>query len=95
MPKGMAEALGLKLSGEMHYAYGIGGKARCVETTATIIIEQKHERYTLNIPIKVILDEYSFPVLLGRAGLFDEFVITFDQAREKISLKKIEKSRFF
>lgn len=32
-----------------------------------------------------------YPVLLGRAGFFDKFVICFDQAREKISLKRISR----
>ncbi|MBI2124304.1 hypothetical protein HYT92_00785 [Candidatus Pacearchaeota archaeon] len=95
MPKDMAEVLGLKLDGEIEYAYGIGGKTKCVETKITILIEQKHERYMLNIPIKVILDEYSFPILLGRAGFFDEFIVSFDQLKERISLKKIERSNIY
>src|SRR3989344_3681097 len=39
------------------------------------------------IPVKVILSDYDFPVLLGRAGFFDKFVISFDQAKEKVLLK--------
>ena len=95
MPKEMAEVLGLKLDGEISYAYGIGGKAKCIETRVMIIIEQKHEIYKLHIPVKVVLENYSFPFLLGRAGFFDEFIVSFDQVNERISLKKIEKNRVY
>jgi len=95
MPKEMAEILGLKIDWKGDYAYGIGGKVKCVQITVTVIVEQKHEKYELNIPIKVILDKYSFPVLLGRTGFFDEFIVSFDEAHERIYLKKSEKNRVY
>lgn len=60
-----------------------------VETKVRITIEKGHERYNFWIPIKVILGAYDFPVLLGRAGFFDNFIILFNQKREKVWLKKI------
>ena len=93
--KDMAEILGLKIDGKEEYAYGIGGKAKCVQTMITILMEQKHEKYQLTIPIKVILDDYSFPLLLGRAGFFDEFIVSFDQVHERVLLKKSEKNRVY
>ena len=89
IPKDIAELLGLDISGKVESAYGIGGKVDSVETSMSLIIEKGHEHYVFDIPVKVILDSYEFPVLLGRAGFFDKFVVSFDQKNEKIFLKKI------
>ncbi|MBI2654916.1 retroviral-like aspartic protease [Candidatus Woesearchaeota archaeon] len=88
MPKSIAEILGLSLEGEVKFAYGIGGKVKSTESKVKIIIRKGHERYDFYIPIKVILDDYDFPILLGRVGIFDKFVVTFDQENERILLKR-------
>ncbi len=59
-----------------------------------IQLAQGHEKYVFKLPVKVILDDYDFPVLLGRVGFFDKFVIKFDQRYQKISLKKRNKGLF-
>lgn len=87
MPKDMAEILGLDLSGKRSSAYGIGGKTETVDTTVGITIKKGHEKYSFTMPIKVILGEYDFPVLLGRVGFFEKFIISFNQVDEKVSLK--------
>jgi len=89
--KDMAELLGLKLDGKVDSAFGIGGKVKSVQTSINILINYAHEQYKINLPIKVILDNYSFPLLLGRARFFDEFIITFNQQKEKVILKKINR----
>ncbi len=38
--------------------------------------------------MKVVLDAYDFPLLLGRTGFFDKFIIAFDQQEEKVMLKR-------
>ena len=88
VPKSIAELLGLDLKGQIDYAYGIGGKVKSIETSISISVQKGHEHYNFILPIKVVLDNYDFPILLGRAGFFDEFVITFDQENEKVLLKK-------
>jgi len=88
IPKSIAELLSLNMESKVTFTYGIGGKASSVETTVKILIQKGHERYIFNLPVKVILDEYNFPVLLGRLGFFDKFVITFDQENERILLKR-------
>ena len=95
MSRDMAELLGLKLNKDVDFAFGIGGKVRSIQTNINISISQKHEQYSINLPVKIILDDYSFPLLLGRAGFFDEFVITFDQPDEKIVLKKTNRSKIY
>jgi hypothetical protein len=87
IPRDLAEILGLDLTKEKSSAYGIGGKVNSVETTVNITIERGHEHYAFRIPVKVILDDFDFPMLLGREGFFDKFTISFDQAHEKFSLK--------
>jgi len=89
IPLSIAEILGLDLSGKKIHAYGIGGKVDSIETSMNITIEKGHEHYNFQIPVKVILGDYDFPILLGRAGFFDKFVISFDQSQEKVSLKRI------
>lgn len=88
IPKSIAELLGLNLDGKVTLAYGIGGKVKSVESSVKILIDKGHERYSFSLPVKIIMDEYNFPVLLGRLGFFDKFVITFDQENERVLLKK-------
>lgn len=84
-----AKILGLDLNKEKTASYGIGGRVDSIETSVNILVEKGHEKYSFNIPIKVILGNYDFPVLLGRNGFFDKFIISFDQKQERVSLKKI------
>lgn len=83
IPKEVAEILGLDLSGEITLTFGIGGKVDAVESKMRVIIEKGHEHYSLEIPAKIILGDYDFPILLGREGFFDEFVISFHQKKTK------------
>jgi len=91
IPKKLAELLGVNIEGERTLAFGIGGKVECIERKITINISRGHENYTFSIPIKVILGDYNFPLLLGRQGFFEEFIITLDQGLQKITLKKVDK----
>lgn len=95
MSKDMAELLGLELNKKIDSAFGIGGEVKSMQTIINILINQKHEQYKINLPIKIILDDYSFPLLLGRAGFFDEFIITFDQSKAKVVLKKANKNKIY
>ena len=88
IPKDLAEILGLDTDGKKSPAFGIGGKVDAVNTKMNITVQKGHEKYTFQIPVKVIFGSYDFPVLLGRAGFFDKFVISFDQEQEKVSLKR-------
>ena len=89
MPKEMAELLGLNLKGKKEKSFGIGGAVDSVDSKVNVVIEKGHEKYNFKIPVKVILGKYDFPILLGRMGIFDKFVISFDEAREKVSLKRV------
>jgi hypothetical protein len=89
MPSAIAEILGCDLSGKKSSAFGIGGKVDAVDTKVSVFVGKAHECYEFQIPVKVIFGDYEFPILLGRAGFFENFIISFDQANGKVSLKKI------
>ena len=83
----MADLLGLKLENEEEVT-GIGGKIKASHSNVSLKIEKGHESYSLRLPIKVLPKEIEIPVLLGRLVFFDSFDISFEQTKNKISLKK-------
>lgn len=93
IPLNVAEILGLNIKGDKIPVFGIGGKVDSIETRMNIALEKGHEHYKMQIPVKVILGNYDFPVLLGRVGFFDNFIILFDQSKERVSLKWINQNR--
>jgi len=91
IPKDLADLLGLDLHDKpIDQSRGIGGRVRSIRTSMHVIVEAKraHERFQLTIPVNVILDGEAPPLLLGRAGFFENFVITFDESNQRITLKK-------
>ncbi len=40
--------------------------------------------------LRILKDDVQLPPLLGRAGFFDEFEITFNDHKKKITLKKLD-----
>jgi predicted aspartyl protease len=90
LPLEVGEQLGLDLTKNRSPCGGIGGEVDTAEDHVRVGIAQGHENYTFDIPVKVVLDpNSSIPVLIGREGFFEEFEITFDERRERISLKRI------
>ena len=87
IPRHMAELLNLDLNHAKEEAFGIGGKVPAIPTYMNIEINKNHERYSFRIPVKVILDGYDFPPLIGRAIFFDKFDITFKQSEKRVILK--------
>ena len=90
IPKDVAELLGLDLSGKKEETRGIGGIVQAVSSKVNLEVGKPHEIYSMTLPVKVILDgmDKEIPVIIGRNVFFDYFVITFDQKKETISLKK-------
>ena len=87
--KNFAEILGIDMNKNISNSYGISGKIDSIESKINITINKGNENYNFDIPIKIILSDYDFPVLLGRFSFFDEFIISFNQNKERVSLKKI------
>jgi predicted aspartyl protease len=88
MTKEIADLLGLNLSKKTEKTRGIGGEVETIETKVKITISQGHETYTFEIPVNVVLGDEELPLLLGRAGFFENFVITFDENNQRVQLKK-------
>jgi predicted aspartyl protease len=90
LPLEVGEQLGLDLTKNRSPCGGIGGEVETAEDHVRVKIVQGHENYTFDIPVKVVLDpKSSIPVLIGREGFFEEFEITFDERRERITLKRV------
>jgi len=91
IPEGIAQLLGLKYDGEKHPTFGIGGSVHCIDSKMQIQIEMDRRKYTIIIPVKVILGKKGddMPILIGRAVFFDKFEITFMQKQMKFRLKKV------
>ena len=86
IPKGIAEIIGLDLTGKKSYADGIGGKVESIDSKVYITVKKGHETYTILVPVKVILNDH-IPVILGREVFFNKFIISFDQSELKVMLK--------
>jgi len=85
----IAEILGLNLSGKQTDSVGVGGKVKTTRSEVRIHFSKGHESYTFTIPVLVLPQDSGFGMmLLGRKGFFDKFVITFDESREKVMLKR-------
>lgn len=85
----VGEVLGMDMSGGIDWSMGVGGKVRTVEGRLRMRVSKGHERYSDDLPIKAIMDEYSLPPLLGRKGFFEHFEITFNEMEKKIRLKRL------
>ncbi|MBU0467317.1 MAG: retropepsin-like domain-containing protein [Nanoarchaeota archaeon] len=92
VPQDVAELLDLDLSGKKDRSSGIGGDVEVINTRMQINVKKKHEDYTFEIPVQVILGESKVPILLGREGFFEQFKIIFEQGNERVRLKKIAKT---
>ncbi len=87
--RGLAELLGLDLSGPVEETRGIGGSVEAVPTYMNVIVKNSHERYQIRVPVYVLMrEDADIPPILGRVGFFDEFEIRFKQRQLKIILKK-------
>lgn len=95
MTEEMASLLGLNMDKKPEKTRGIGGEIDSIETKMKITVNQKHESYTFDIPVNVILGDKDFPLLLGRAGFFEKFVITFDESKQRVKLKKINPTKIW
>lgn len=90
IPKALAEVLDLDLSGKIHPSYGIAGEIKVKDSKMRVTIKKNHETSTFVIPVQIILTGEEPPIILGRAGFFERFVITIDEDRQKIRLKKVQ-----
>lgn len=87
IPKGLADYLNLKL-GPKDISKGIGGEISIQNSSFQITVQQKHEIYHFeNVPVQVAEDD-TMPIIIGRKGFFDKFIVIIDEAKEVVRLKR-------
>lgn len=92
IPKALAEVLDLDLSGETSTSHGISGSIKVKNSKMKVTLKKNHdETWTSMIPVQVILSGEEPPIILGRKGFFDKFIILINESKKKIQLKKINK----
>lgn len=92
IPQGIAEILGLDMSGKREPVMGVGGEGEAINSRVDVCVQKGHEKYFIQCDAKIILGEDGedhFPVLLGRQGFFENFDITFKEKKRKVILKKV------
>lgn len=82
---------GIKLKEESE-TIGIGQtKFKVKKGTATILFGKDREIFSIKMPVQTLAEESvpeDTPNILGRAGFFDEFEITFNERGQKIKFKE-------
>ena len=88
IPKGLAEYLELKF-GKKDISKGIGGEISIWNSSMNVGIKGIHENYTFrNIPVQIAEND-KIPIILGRAGFFQKFMITIDEKKKRVKLKRV------
>lgn len=86
-----AEILGVDLSkAEKSEAQGVGGKVATKICLVDVEIAGRgeHRKFRLSLPFMVIpTPAKNHPILLGRAGFFEKFELTFKEKHREIILK--------
>ena len=92
IPKALAELLDIDLSGKTKESYGVGGEIKVKESKMRVTLKKQHEeKFEEHIPVQIVLNGEEPPIILGRMGFFDKFVISIDETNQKIKFKKISK----
>ena len=87
VPGWVAEILGLKRKGEIPIKFP-DGMGRGHESSVMISIEMEHGK-AVEFSVPCIILEKGEEVILGRAGFFSRFEITFRESRKEVVLKQV------
>ncbi len=91
IPREIAETLGIQY-GKNNEITGISGSpVNSKEGKIKVIFGKGREIYHFEIPILVPIDNINVPIIIGRAGFFEQFRITFLEAERRIDFKKFVK----
>lgn len=90
MPKSVAEILGLDLSRAEESKVGTAsGFIMAKRVDVRITVNLVHDKKTIRAPFNVIMGDFEPPVILGRAGFFENFYVAFNEKEKKFSLKPV------
>lgn len=87
LPRGLAEIANVKLSKETSTSNGIGGKVEVKKGSISFRIKNKHEYHYITAPVE-IMDDDKIPMILGRKGFFDKFIVIVDEKHKTVKLKE-------
>ncbi len=88
IPMEIAEVLDIKYKKE-NELFGItGGPVKTHEGKLRISFGKGHEVYSFEIPV-LVPEKENLSVIIGRAGFFSQFKITFIESERKMEFKKI------
>jgi hypothetical protein len=92
MPKSAAEILGLKLDGaEESKVWTASGPIMAKRAVVGITIHLTHDKKTIRAPFNILdINDYEPPVMLGRAGFFESFHISFSEKEKRFTLKPMK-----
>ena len=88
MSKDVAEILRLKLGKETKLK-AFGGEVKCKETKINIILKGKKNQFQLFGVKALVVDSDEIDFILGREGIFNNFLITFDENNKKVIFEKV------
>lgn len=90
MPESVAEILGFDLeAAEAARIATASGFVEARKINATIVVNLIREKRVIQAPFNVIMGDFEPPVILGRAGFFENFHVCFDERGRKFSLKPV------
>ncbi len=90
IPREIADEIGIEY-GDYNEISGLTGlpiKSR--EAKIKIIFGKGHEIYSFTIPALVPSIKQDIPLIIGRAGFFNHFKITFIESEKRLEFKKID-----
>ncbi len=87
IPKEIAEVIGIDCKNENSISGISGSPIKAKEGKVNVIFGKDREIYSFDIPV-LIPDKEGLAVIVGRAGFFQQFKITFDEYKERIEFRK-------
>ncbi len=90
IPQAVADALGLVYDiKHPETLYGHREKSESYESAVDLVFRTKRGMASIsNVPVVVVPSDGDFEVILGVAGIFDHFSVTFDRSHNKITLRR-------
>jgi hypothetical protein len=88
IPKEIAEILSIEYTGENEISGISKDKIKAKEGKLLVKFGKGREIYDFEIPILVPIDKENLSIIIGRAGFFNEFKISFSESERKIEFKK-------
>lgn len=84
----IAEHLGLDMEGPLEETGVVGGSVESIISEVKMNVPKENKSGYFQIPVMVVKSKREFPFLIGRDGFFERYIVTFDESKERIKLKR-------